>query len=190
MEAAARAGGGRGDRYSGSGRSRGLSGRRPAVCRRRGGDADDRVGEIRHVELADGSRLTLDTATKVDVEIGRSGRGAHLRYGRARFQIAPDNAPFVVETGGSTITARSGIIDVEAVDGQDRIQVLAGAAEVRGPAQAQAEPVTLGAGKSARSGLATRSRRMLRRQYPTGRGHAPVRRDPASPRCRARQPLF
>jgi transmembrane sensor len=53
-----------------------------------------RVGEIRQVKLADGSTVTLDTSTKVDVEIGRSRRGAHLSYGRARFQIAPAEEPF------------------------------------------------------------------------------------------------
>ena len=41
-----------------------------------------RVGEIRQVDLADGSRVTLDTTTRVDVEIRRSQRNAHLRYGR------------------------------------------------------------------------------------------------------------
>ena len=110
------------------------------------------VGEIRQVELADGSKLTLDTATKVDVEIGRSRRSAHLRYGRARFQIAPARAPFVVEAVGTTITAHSGVLDVEQLGGRGRVHVLAGAADVRGSAQSQAEPVTLGVGESATVG--------------------------------------
>lgn len=103
------------------------------------------VGEIRQVELADGSKVTLDTASKVDVEIRRSHRSAHLRYGRARFQIARAKAPFVIETASSTITAGEGIVDVEQIDGQGRVQVLAGAADVRGPDEEGTSPVALGA---------------------------------------------
>lgn len=106
-----------------------------------------RVGEIRQVELADGSKVTLDTATKVDVEIGRSRRSAHLRYGRARFQIVEAKAPFVVESGTIIITTRQGVIDVEQVGGQGRIEVLAGAVDVRGSEQGTS-PVALAAGEA------------------------------------------
>jgi transmembrane sensor len=107
------------------------------------------VGQIRQVELADGSKVTLDTATKVDLELGQSRRTAHLRYGRARFQIAPARAPFVVETDGTTITARNGVIDVERVGAEGHVQVLAGAADVRGSAQTAPELVTLRVGEAA-----------------------------------------
>jgi transmembrane sensor len=107
------------------------------------------VGEIKQVNLADGSKVTLDTSTKVEAEIGRSRRIAHLRYGRARFQIAKASAPFVVETATATITVRQGVIDVEQEWQQDRVQVLAGAADVRASDHAQASPVALGAGESA-----------------------------------------
>ena len=107
-----------------------------------------RVGEIRQVELADGSKVTLDTATKIDVEVGRSRRTAHLRYGRARFQIAQANAPFVVETGKSKIMTRQGVVDVEQGAQQDRVLVLAGAAEVRGTGREGASPVAIAEGES------------------------------------------
>lgn len=90
------------------------------------------VGEIKRVDLADGSKVTLDTSTKVEIEIGRSRRSAHLRYGRARFQIAHADEPFVVETANSLISSREGVIDVEQGAQQDRVEVLSGAAEVRG----------------------------------------------------------
>ncbi len=48
----------------------------------RSGDADDYVGEIRQVRLADGTKLTLDTATSVEVEVGRSLRRAVIKTGR------------------------------------------------------------------------------------------------------------
>lgn len=106
------------------------------------------VGEIREVSLADGSKVTLDTSTKLDVEIGRSRRTAHLRFGRARFRIAPADAPFLVETPGTTVTARQGVIDVEQGPQQDRVEVLAGAADVRRSDQRQAVQVPLAAGQS------------------------------------------
>ena len=101
-----------------------------------------KIGEIRRVRLADGSEITLDTVTKVDVEIGRTRRTAHLRYGRARFRVAAAKAPFVVETGGTTITARDGAIDVEQVGNQGRVDVLSGAADLN-------ESVTLKNGETA-----------------------------------------
>lgn len=106
-----------------------------------------KVGEIRQVELGDGSKVTLDTATKVDVEIGRSRRSAHLRYGRARFQIARASEPFVVETASATVTTREGVIDVEQVGQQGRVQILAGAADVRGSEQGPPSRVALSAGE-------------------------------------------
>lgn len=106
------------------------------------------VGEIKQVDLADGSKVTLDTSTKIDVEIGGSHRGAHLKYGRARFQIVQADEPFVVETDGATISTRGGVVDVEQVGQQRRVAVLAGAADVRGPKQPPDSPVALGAGQA------------------------------------------
>jgi transmembrane sensor len=105
------------------------------------------VGEIKQVELADGSKVTLDTSTKVEVQVGRSHRSAHLRYGRARFRIVEASVPFVVETASATITARQGVIDVERHGRQDRVHVLSGAADVRGRDRGQG-PVAVGAGEA------------------------------------------
>jgi transmembrane sensor len=107
-----------------------------------------KVGEIRQVKLADGSTVTLDTSTKVEVEIERSRRRAHLRHGRARFRIARADEPFVLETAGVTITAQQGLIDVERIGQEARVQVLAGAADVRGSDKEQTSRVALGAGES------------------------------------------
>ena len=106
------------------------------------------VGEIREVSLADGSKVTLDTSTRLEVKIGRSRRSAHLEYGRARFQIAEAGQPFLVDTANSAVTARQGVIDVEQGARQDRVEVLAGAAEVRGADQEGAPPTGLAAGES------------------------------------------
>jgi transmembrane sensor len=123
------------------------------------------VGEIRQVSLADGSKVTLDTATKVEVEIGRSHRGAHLRYGRARFQIAQGSEPFVLQTAKTTVTASQAVIDVEEGERQDRVQVLAGAADVRGPDQnassvalAPGDTVTMNSGGTGQKSVAALDR--------------------------------
>lgn len=105
------------------------------------------VGEIRQVTLADGSRVTLDTSTRVEVEIGRSRRTAHLRYGRARFQVAQRNTPFIVGTASTTITTRQGVIDVEQIDRKSRVQVLGGAADVRRSDQGPSASIALAAGE-------------------------------------------
>jgi transmembrane sensor len=89
------------------------------------------LGEIRSVALGDGSRVTLDTATTVQVEVGRSRRMVRLKSGRARFDVAPAATPFVVEAGGTTVTAQSGVIDVARTAGRSEVEVISGAAEVR-----------------------------------------------------------
>lgn len=113
------------------------------------------VGEIKQFDLADGSKVTLDTATKVDVEVGRSRRRAHLEYGRARFQVAKADAPFTVETASATVTTRGGVVDVEQVGKQGRIQVLAGQANVTGSDQRQApsRAIEVGQGVTVNSGI-------------------------------------
>lgn len=107
------------------------------------------VGEIRQVALADGSRVTLDTSTKVEVRFAGSQRSARLRYGRARFQIAEAKVPFVVESRSATVTSDGGIIDVEQGAQKDSVQVLDGAADVNEPdGDHRSSAVTLHAGES------------------------------------------
>lgn len=108
-----------------------------------------RVGEIRRVQLADGSSVTLDTATAMDVDIGPSRRTVHLKYGRARFRIAPAKAPFEVDTATATVTSGRAVIDVEQLAGQGLVRVLSGAAEVDGSRQDRAPPLGLSAGETA-----------------------------------------
>ena len=89
------------------------------------------VGEIRSVALSDGSKVTLDTATTMAVEISGSTRKARLKSGRARFEITASALPFVVEAGSTTVTADSGVMDVSRTAQQSSVEVVSGAAEVR-----------------------------------------------------------
>ena len=90
------------------------------------------LGEIRKVELADGSSVTLDTSSSVRVELKSSSRRAVLNRGRVRFSVAADSRPFVVETDAATFITRDAVMDVERANGQSRIEVLSGTASVNG----------------------------------------------------------
>jgi transmembrane sensor len=106
-----------------------------------------RVGEIRQVALVDGSRVTLDTATGVEVEIHRARRNAQVRYGRARFQIVRGSEPFLVEIANTRVATREGTVDVEQVGEESHVQVLAGTADVRRVDERQVSSRTVAAGE-------------------------------------------
>jgi transmembrane sensor len=62
------------------------------------------VGEARVIQLADGSKVRLNTDSEIDVSLQRERRTVHFLKGEARFDVAHDPArPFV-------ITARDGAL--------------------------------------------------------------------------------
>ena len=64
------------------------------------------VGERRTVALPDGSRVDLNTASKVRVAFGRDIREVRLLAGEALFEVAKDAArPFVVRAGDAAVRA-------------------------------------------------------------------------------------
>jgi transmembrane sensor len=65
-----------------------------------------RVGEQRSVMLADGSRITLNTASRVEVRLGTDRRNIELLEGEALFDVAPDSKrPFEVRVGNVLVRA-------------------------------------------------------------------------------------
>ncbi|WP_238217484.1 FecR family protein [Pseudomonas sp. PAGU 2196] len=71
-----------------------------------GADYRTGVGERRVVALADGSRITLDAESAVDVELSAQARRITLRKGEALFDVAHDPArPFQVRAGEVQATA-------------------------------------------------------------------------------------
>ncbi|WP_404478367.1 FecR family protein [Novosphingobium sp. BL-52-GroH] len=88
-------------------------------------------GEMQNVRLADGSGLTLDGNTLLIVTYGAGQRTLRLEYGRARFQVAHEKRPFVVEAGSSKVIARGTVFDVSfEQSGSTRVQLLKGVVDV------------------------------------------------------------
>lgn len=90
------------------------------------------VGEIRTVSLADGSKVTLDTRTRIDVAITETSRRLHVVRGRARFAVAPAaGRPFVVAAGDTEVRAVGTIFDVSLTDTGAKVVSIRGTVEVR-----------------------------------------------------------
>lgn len=67
---------------------------------------DTRRGEMRVVPLADGSTMTLNTASRVLIAYEAAQRRVKLIEGEALFEVAKDpTRPFVVEAGSATVRA-------------------------------------------------------------------------------------
>lgn len=91
------------------------------------------VGTIRRVTLADGSVVTLDTGTRLEVAFTSAERRLRLVTGRARFEVAHDAARrFVVAAGEGEVVATGTIFDVSLVGAHPRVQLIEGSVEVRG----------------------------------------------------------
>ncbi len=108
------------------------------------------LGEIREVQLSDGSRVTLDTDSLVLTKFDRDQRDVRLVRGRARFDVENDNRPFVVEAGNGTVTALGTSFDVAlARDERVTVQLFEGSIDVRvrGDRSSAAMPVRLAPGQ-------------------------------------------
>lgn len=67
---------------------------------------ETRLGEQRLVVLADGTRISLNTSTRVQVELDQARRSVSVLRGEALFEVAKDaSRPFVVSAAGTEVTA-------------------------------------------------------------------------------------
>lgn len=100
------------------------------------------VGEVRSLALSDGSSVSLDATSRIDVAYGRSFRDIHLKSGKALFRAAhrPER-PFRVLVGDIVVTdigtafqisdePRSGRIDVLVTEGSVRVAYPGGRVEL------------------------------------------------------------
>lgn len=94
---------------------------------------ETKVGEVRSVRLADGSRLVIDTATAVRIAFTSTTREVTLVRGRVRFDVARDAArPFIVSASGARITDRGTVFDVENY-GVVNVRLISGAVDINLP---------------------------------------------------------
>jgi transmembrane sensor len=88
-------------------------------------DVSTALGEIRQLPLSDGSRVTLDTQSKIAVEFSSSGRIVQLDAGEALFEVVKDpKRPFLVRAGGMRVRAVGTGFLVRRQSGQEQVEII------------------------------------------------------------------
>jgi transmembrane sensor len=99
------------------------------------------TGERRVVALSDGSRISLDSGSQVDVRYTRGARALVLRKGRARFDVAHDTTrPFTVAVDDETVVAVGTAFSVEKLNTQISVTLLQGHVLVKNLSTAALKP--------------------------------------------------
>jgi transmembrane sensor len=90
------------------------------------------VGEVRSLALSDGSSVSLDASSRIDVAYGQSFRDIRLQSGKALFRAAhsPDR-PFRVLIGDVVVTDIGTAFQISEEPGSDRVDVLVTEGSVR-----------------------------------------------------------
>jgi len=87
---------------------------------------------IRKVRLGDGSVVTLDAGTRLELLFSAGERRVRLRTGRARFEVPRDAArPFIVAASGREVIATGTVFDVSCADGAISVALLRGSVDIR-----------------------------------------------------------
>ncbi|MCU7374859.1 FecR domain-containing protein [Paucibacter sp. O1-1] len=123
---------------------------------------DTGIGEQRLVILKDGTRMSLNTSTRMKVELDQTQRRVRVEGGEAFFEVAKEaSRPFVVQAAGTEVTATgtafvvrltppgagtSEVLDVTLVEGQ----VVVREAERRIAASRTVPPIVMAAGERLR----------------------------------------
>ena len=85
------------------------------------------LGEQRSIVLEDGSRITLHTASRIEVVLGRHHRAVRLVQGEALFNVAQDaGRPFEVTTGNSLLRVLGTRFDVDVRPRRTTVTVIEG----------------------------------------------------------------
>jgi transmembrane sensor len=106
------------------------------------------VGQIRSVPLQDGSHVTLDTGSRIEVAVKADERRIDLIGGDAYFEVAKDPArPFVVSVEGARVVAVGTQFYVERDDNGLIVLVTEGKIRLERPAES---PQEVSAGSEAR----------------------------------------
>jgi transmembrane sensor len=95
-----------------------------------------KVGETRAISLEDGSRVVLDTSSRVRVSFTTSAREVELLDGQAHFEVAKDaQRPFSVRTKSAEVVAVGTTFDVAALLARTTVTLIEGRVNVLPVAQ-------------------------------------------------------
>jgi len=104
------------------------------------------LGQRRTIQLADGSRVDLNSASSISVKMGRGRREVVMNDAEAAFDVAHDPAhPFIIHVGDQTVRVVGTQFDVSHRDGMISVTVRRGVVQVA-PADGGA-PVALTPGQ-------------------------------------------
>jgi transmembrane sensor len=96
------------------------------------GLVETRIGETRAITLGDGSRMVLDTISRVRVVFTGATRDIELLDGQAHFEVAKDAArPFRVRTKSAEVIAVGTMFDVAASPARTTVTLIEGRVNVR-----------------------------------------------------------
>lgn len=95
-------------------------------------------GQRRHVSLADGGRMEMNTDSAADVHYNATHRRIRLHHGEIMLRTAPDPRPFLVDTPHGVIRALGTRFGVRCDDDGSTVSVYEHAVEVRCAARADA----------------------------------------------------
>lgn len=99
----------------------------------RGAFATD-VGEQRVIRLADGSKVNLDTDSRIRVRFTNGERRIDLDHGQALFDVAPaSDRPFVVNAGDTRVTAVGTVFDVRRAGEAVSVTLVSGVIDIAAP---------------------------------------------------------
>lgn len=102
------------------------------------------VGERRVIALNDGSQISLDTKTRVEVYYTSQRRELRLMSGRARFQVAKNALrPFSVTAADKVVVATGTEFSVELLSKQVHVILYEGRVEVLADRSKQLQPVRI-----------------------------------------------
>lgn len=92
------------------------------------------IGEVRNIQLPDGSQLTLNTNTETSIRYKETERNISLEHGEALFKVAHDpDRPFIVHANDATIKAIGTAFTVRIDDARVDVTVTEGTVEVTRP---------------------------------------------------------
>jgi transmembrane sensor len=114
-------------------------------------DCQTAIGQRRELTLADGSKITLNTDTAIDVLFDANQRLIHLREGEILVQTAPDISPiarpFLVSTRQGRMQALGTRFTVRELQPRTHLAVLEGAVKVELAENRQSTPLIVNAGQ-------------------------------------------